>query len=95
MKFKEFIAEQTDFQKKDFSVKYGRNDVVTKLTHKGKHISMIMMSVLLNGKIEKFLFEYSKSEGVYIHSRFRGHRDDLMLFKKMWNNVKEVNNVRF
>ena len=95
MKFKEFIAEQTDFQKKDFSVKYGRNDVVTKLTHKGKHISMIMMSVSLNGKIEKFLFEYSKSEGVYIHSSFRGHRDDLMLFKKMWNNVKEVNNVRF
>lgn len=94
MKFKDFM-EQIDFQKKNISVEYGRNDVVTKLSFRGKHISMIMMSVSLNGKIEKFLFEYSKSEGVYIHSSFRGHRDDLMLFKKMWNNVKKVNNVRF
>ena len=94
MKFAEFM-EQLEFQKKNISVEYGKNDVVTKLTWKGKHISMIMMSISLNGKIEKFLFEYSKSEGVYIHSSYRGKRDDLMLFKKMWNNVKKVNNVRF
>ena len=94
MKFAEFM-EQLDFQKKNISVEYGKNDVVTKLTWKGKHISMIMMSISLNGKIEKFLFEYSKSDGAYIHSSYRGKRDDLMLFKKMWNNVKKVNNVRF
>ena len=94
MKFKDFV-EQIDFQKKNISIEYGRNDVVTKLTSKGKHISMIVISVSLNGKIEKLLFEYSKSDGAYLSTSFRGTRSDIMLFKQMWNSVKEVNNVRF
>lgn len=93
--FLDFITEQTDFQKKDFSVEYaGRNNVVTNLTYKGKHVDMIVMTVPhSSGKMVERLFIYDKSSKRYLSTA--GRSNDMILFKNSWNAAKGLRHVRF
>ena len=91
IKFSSFITEQTDFQKKDFSVEYGKYDIITKLTYKGKHVRGIAMSVPEYSKMELRTFDYSKPRKHYISS-FR--RSEIVLDKELWNNAKELKHVK-
>jgi len=90
--FKDFIAEQTDFQKKDFSVEYDKYNRISKLTLNGKLVKYFSLSIPEYSKMEVRQFMYSKPQKFYISS-FR--RSEIVLDKKMWNSVKKVNNVRF
>jgi|TARA_R110000803_G_C11944569_1_gene316981 hypothetical protein len=87
MKFKTFITEKTDFQLKDFTVEYGRHDMVTKLTYKGKQVKLIVVA--------NQIFDYtSKPYQHYLSTSVARGSGDLILFKTKWNNAKEVSHVR-
>ena len=90
MKFKTFMEQMV--QKKNISVEYGRNDVVTKLTVNGKLVKGFSLSIPEYSKMGDRQFMYSKPQKFYISS-FR--RSEIILNKEIWDSVKEVNNVRF
>jgi hypothetical protein len=92
MKFREFITEQTDFQKKDFSVEYDKYDRISKLTVNRKLVKGFSLSISEYSKMEFRQFMYSKPQKFYISS-FR--RSEIILDKEIWDSVKEVKNVRF
>lgn len=90
--FKEYIAEQTNFQKKDFSVEYDKHNRISKLTVNRKLVKSFSLSISEYSKMEVRQFMYSKPQKFYISS-FR--RSEIILDKEIWNNVKEVKHVRF
>jgi hypothetical protein len=95
IRFREFIGEQTlirNPQKKDFSVEYGKYNIITKLKYKGKHVKYIGMPIPEYSRFPIREFNYSKAEKNY-YSYFR--RSEITLSKKVWDSVKEIKYVDF
>ena len=92
MNFLDFITEQTDFQKKDFSVEYDKYNRISKLTLNGKMVKYFSLSIPEYSKMEFREFMYNKPRKTY-DSSFR--RSEIILDKEVWDSAKEVRHVRF
>lgn len=95
IRFGEFISEQSTIrnpQKKDFSVEYGKYNIITKLKYKGKHVKDIYMPIPEYSRYPSREFYYSKAKKHY-YSSFR--RSEITLSKEVWDSVEEIKHVGF